>query len=160
MPFLERPAGNECSGKPGAWYSAEETMGNWEIPNKLYFSIGDVCKLVKLEPYVLRFWEKEFPSLSPAKGSNGRRMYRRKDVEMVMTIKLLLYEQGFTISGARKVLSEKKGNHPHMPADGRPSPSDPPSQKPLSDRRSVLMETIRQLKNELRSILTILSGRC
>ena len=53
-----------------------------EIPNKLYFRIGEVCRLLKLEPYVLRFWESEFPTLSPTKGANGRRMYRKKDVEM------------------------------------------------------------------------------
>src|SRR5262245_34223606 len=79
-----------------------------EIPNKLYFRIGEVCRLLKLEPYVLRFWESEFPTLSPAKGANGRRMYRKKDVEMVVTIKDLLYERGFTIAGARKVLSSRK----------------------------------------------------
>jgi hypothetical protein len=69
-------------------------MGELAIPNKLFFRIGEVCKLLSLEPYVLRFWEKEFPTLAPTKGANGRRMYRKKDVEMVITIRHLLYTQG------------------------------------------------------------------
>jgi len=134
--------------------------GNFEIPNKLYFSIGDVCKLVKLEPYVLRFWEREFPSLSPAKGSNGRRMYRRKDVEMVMTIRSLLYEQGFTISGAKRILSGKKGSLTQLMPAGKPSPENASLQKPLTGGHPEPSEALRQLKNELRNILTILKGRC
>ncbi len=101
-----------------------------EIPNKLYFRIGEVCRLLKLEPYVLRFWESEFPSLSPTKGANGRRMYRKKDVEMVVTIKDLLYERGFTIAGARKVLSSRKDAAAAIPAVARlpekPGPAGPP----------------------------------
>jgi DNA-binding transcriptional MerR regulator len=131
-----------------------------EIPEKLYFSIGDVCRLLNLEPHVLRFWEKEFPVLSPSKGANGRRMYRRRDVEMAIVIKKLLYEQGFTIAGARKALAEKKasalavspspaGNAPPqaaLSAPTRPSGADP--------------DVFKQLKSDLRSILTILNRRC
>src|SRR5215510_14566566 len=80
-------------------------MRELAIPNKLFFRIGEVCKLLTLEPYVLRFWEKEFPTLTPTKGANGRRMYRKKDVEMVITIRHLLYTQGFTIAGAKKVIA-------------------------------------------------------
>jgi DNA-binding transcriptional MerR regulator len=130
--------------------------GDFEIPNKLYFSIGAVCKLVKLEPYVLRFWEREFPSLSPAKGSNGRRMYRRKDVEMVMTIRSLLYEQGFTISGARRILFGKKGSFTQQIPAGKPSDENPIPRKTSTDGHPEPSETLRQLKNELRNILTIL----
>jgi DNA-binding transcriptional MerR regulator len=74
------------------------------IPDKLYFRIGDVAKLCGVEPYVLRFWQTEFPSLKPHKGGTGQRLYRRKDVEMALRIKGLLYEQGFTIPGARQAL--------------------------------------------------------
>ncbi|HXR97095.1 MAG TPA: MerR family transcriptional regulator [Terriglobales bacterium] len=80
------------------------------IPDKLYFRIGEVAKLAELEPYVLRFWETEFPSLRPNKSGKGQRLYRRKEVELVFQIKSLLYQQGFTIEGARKKLkSEHEG---------------------------------------------------
>ncbi len=74
------------------------------IPDKLYFRIGEVSTLCKLPAYVLRFWETEFPQLKPVKSSTGQRMYRRKEVETVMRIKQLLYEEGFTIAGARQQL--------------------------------------------------------
>src|SRR6202050_4372984 len=78
-----------------------------EIPDKLYFRIGDVAKLAGLKPYGLRFWETEFPGLGPGKSGTGNRLYRRKDVEMVLEIKRLLYEQRFTIEGARKFLDAR-----------------------------------------------------
>lgn len=74
------------------------------IPDKLYFRIGEVSELTGLEAYVLRFWEKEFPMLRPVKSSSGHRMYRRKDLELLLEIKRLLYQEGFTIEGARKKL--------------------------------------------------------
>jgi len=74
------------------------------VPDKLYFRIGEVARLCKLPTYVLRFWETEFPQLKPGKSSTGQRMYRRRDVENVLSIKKLLYQDGFTIAGARHVL--------------------------------------------------------
>jgi DNA-binding transcriptional MerR regulator len=74
------------------------------IPNKLYFKIGEVSNLLTVEPYVLRFWETEFPKLAPKKTDKGQRMYRRKDVELLLQIKHLLYEKKFTIEGARQFL--------------------------------------------------------
>src|SRR6201993_4902028 len=74
------------------------------IPEKLYFRIGEVARLCRLPAYVLRFWETEFPQLKPGKSSTGQRMYRRRDVEVVVNIKRLLYEDGFTIAGARQLL--------------------------------------------------------
>jgi DNA-binding transcriptional MerR regulator len=74
------------------------------IPDKLYFRIGEVATLCRLPAYVLRFWETEFSQLKPVKSSTGQRMYRRRDVESVLRIKQLLYEKGFTISGARQQL--------------------------------------------------------
>ena len=86
------------------------------IPDKLYFRIGDVAQLCNLPAYVLRFWETEFPQLKPVKSSTGQRMYRRKDVENVLQIKKLLYEEGFTISGARQHLrGETKGQKKQAP---------------------------------------------
>ncbi len=81
------------------------------IPDKLYFRIGEVAQLAGVEPYVLRFWESEFPQLAPKKSGSGHRLYRRKEVEMVFEVKRLLYEKRFTIEGARLHFeqSKKKG---------------------------------------------------
>ena len=74
-----------------------------EIPDKLYFRIGDVARLCEVPAYVLRFWETEFPQLKPNKGGTGQRLYRKRDVETALRIKSLLYDQGYTIPGARQV---------------------------------------------------------
>lgn len=78
--------------------------GTPDIPDKLYFKIGEVGDLLGVEPYVLRYWESEFPQLSPKKSGTGHRLYRRKDVELLLRIKQLLYEKRFTIEGARQTL--------------------------------------------------------
>src|ERR1041384_5750431 len=78
-----------------------------EIPDKLYFRIGEVARLAGIKPYVLRFWESEFAGLGPKKSGTGHRLYRRKDVELVLEIKRLLYEKRYTIEGARKFLETK-----------------------------------------------------
>src|SRR5579885_3342328 len=75
-----------------------------EIPDKLYFKIGEVSELLGVEPYVLRYWETEFAVLSPKKSGTGHRLYRRKDVELLLRIKHLLYEKKFTIEEARQSL--------------------------------------------------------
>lgn len=77
------------------------------IPEKLFFRIGEVCDLIKVQPHVLRYWETEFPMLAPQKNRAGQRVYRRKDVEMVLRIRDLLYEDKFTIAGAKKRLLEE-----------------------------------------------------
>ncbi|HMG36357.1 MAG TPA: MerR family transcriptional regulator [Blastocatellia bacterium] len=77
------------------------------IPEKLFFRIGEVCELIKVQPHVLRYWETEFPMLAPQKNRAGQRVYRRKDVEMVLRIRDLLYEEKFTIAGAKKKLLEE-----------------------------------------------------
>src|SRR5579863_9666804 len=78
-----------------------------EIPDKLYFRIGEVARLAGIKPYVLRFWETEFPSLGPRKSGTGHRLYRRKEVELVLEIKHLLHEKRYTIEGARKFLDAR-----------------------------------------------------
>jgi DNA-binding transcriptional MerR regulator len=78
--------------------------GASEIPDKLYFKIGEVSELLGVEPYVLRYWESEFPQLAPKKSGTGHRLYRRKDVELLLRIKQLLYDKRFTIAGARQSL--------------------------------------------------------
>jgi DNA-binding transcriptional MerR regulator len=76
------------------------------IPNKQYFKIGEVSSLTRLEPYVLRYWETEFKTIRPVRFGSNQRMYRRKDVETILEIRKLLYEEGFTIAGARKKLAQ------------------------------------------------------
>lgn len=84
------------------------TTTNIEIPNRLFFRIGDVAELIGVKPYVLRYWETEFPSISPQKSSSGQRVYKRGDVETLAKIKKLLYEERYSIEGARKRLKELK----------------------------------------------------
>ncbi len=78
------------------------------VPKKLYYKIREVCEIVGVEAHVLRFWETEFPALSPPKSKSGQRTYRPKDIELLLRIRKLLYEEGFTIAGARKQLSAEK----------------------------------------------------
>ncbi len=114
------------------------------IPDKLYFRIGEVATLCRLPAYVLRFWETEFPQLKPVKSSTGQRMYRKRDVESVVRIKKLLYEDGFTIAGARAQLREE--TKPDRTQTALPFPVNP----------SV---NVAHLRHELQQILHILSAR-
>src|SRR6516164_6190055 len=103
-----------------------------EIPDRLFFKISEVCQIVGVEAYVLRFWETEFPGLAPGKSKAGHRVYKKKDVENILRVKELLYDRGFTIAGARKHLSK--------------------SRPKKADRDEVLM----QVRRELQDILTLL----
>jgi DNA-binding transcriptional MerR regulator len=114
------------------------------IPDKLYFRIGEVASLCRLPAYVLRFWETEFPQLKPVKSSTGQRMYRKRDVESVVRIKKLLYEDGFTIAGARVQLREE------TKADRTQSALPFPVSSSVS---------VAHLRNELQQILHILAAR-
>ena len=107
-----------------------ETEG---IPDKQYFKIGEVSALTKLEPYVLRYWETEFKMIRPVRFGSNQRMYRRKDVETILEIKKLLYDEGFTIAGARKKLlhnsKKEKKSLPNIesPRTGSADRSDAPA---------------------------------
>jgi DNA-binding transcriptional MerR regulator len=117
--------------------------GEVVVPDKLYFRIGEVSRLCGMPSYVLRFWETEFPQLKPSKGSTGQRMYRKVDVENVLRVKKLLYDQGFTIAGARQQLraevKRKQTALPFVPAASRAE--------------------LRHVRQGLREILGILAGR-
>ena len=78
------------------------------MPEKIYFKIGEVSEIVGVEPYVLRYWETEFDLLKPSKAPSKHRLYKKRDVELLLDIKRLLYTEGFTIEGARKKLREVK----------------------------------------------------
>src|SRR3989441_10580892 len=86
-----------------------------QIPNKLFFKIGEVCEITDTQPYVLRYWESEFTALAPAKNSSGQRIYRRRDIEAVLRIKQLLYDEGFTIAGAKKRLEMEMAGKAETP---------------------------------------------
>src|SRR5580698_2754406 len=135
-----------------------------EIPDKLYFRIGDVAKLAGIKPYVLRFWETEFPALGPRKSGTGHRLYRRKDVEMVLEIKRLLYEQRFTIEGARKHL-ETRPKPEAAGASGKPAkrrsakaaPTAPAKgQADLFGGGAEMTDLLNVVRKELREIATLL----
>ena len=105
------------------------------IPGKRYFTIGEVSDLCLVKPHVLRYWEQEFPQLNPVKRRGNRRYYQRQDVLMIRQIRTLLYEQGFTIGGARLKLSAEQ----------------PKAQNPE------YKHTLRQIRSELEELLSVLS---
>src|SRR5262245_29796736 len=99
-----------------------------QIPNKLFFKIGEVCEITDTQPYVLRYWESEFPALAPAKNSSGQRIYRRRDIETVLRIMQLLYDEGFTIAGAKKRLeAELTGRTPTPQTEAAKSDTPAPA---------------------------------
>ena len=115
-----------------------------EIPDKLYFRIGEVSDLVGVEPYVLRYWETEFPAVGPKKSDTGHRMYRRKEVELLLRIKHLLYEKRYTIEGARQTLqTEGRASKPRAP---KRSQQELFSNDPLPEIRRELDEILQLLK--------------
>lgn len=126
-----------------------------KIPNKLFFKIGEVCELTDTQPYVLRYWESEFPSLAPAKNSSGQRIYRRRDIETVLRIKQLLYEEGFTIAGAKKRLeAEAAGRTPTPQSQAAAVPGADPAA--AGDGEDKTRAALREVKEQLREILTLL----
>lgn len=112
------------------------------IPDKTYFKIGEVARLADIKTSVLRYWETEFPFLSPEKSSAGQRLYTRQDIEMVQQIKQLLYHEKYTIEGVRKKFSPRKAASVRLT-----TPADP------SHDLQTLLRTVRQ---ELRAIRAIL----
>ena len=131
---------------PRARHSADDLPSQVFIPDKLYFRIGEVSKLTHTKPFVLRFWETEFPSLKPNKSKSGHRLYRRQDIELVLEIKRLLYTKGFTISGARKHLATSSKGEAQQQSHLFLSALD--------------AAELRAMRHELQSILTMLSRKC
>jgi len=123
------------------------------VPQKLYYRIGDVCRIVGVEAYVLRYWETEFPSLAPRKNKAGQRTYRPKDIELLLMIRKLLYEDGFTIAGARKQLARGSKAEAEREAAKRstiPGATAKPAKPAASGQR------LNQVREELENILTLL----
>jgi DNA-binding transcriptional MerR regulator len=129
------------------------------IPDRLYFKIGDVARICELETYVLRFWETQFPQLKPNKGGTGQRLYRRRDVELVLDIKRLVHAEGYTIAGARQALEQ---NHRRDLGLQREAKREPQSRLPLpgsesAKRLDAVAATIGHARAELREIAALLA---
>src|SRR6266851_1791449 len=131
-----------------------------KIPNKLFFKIGEVCEITDTQPYVLRYWESEFPALAPAKNTSGQRIYRRRDIETVLRIKQLLYEEGFTIAGAKKRLEmEMAGRTPSpssAPQGGNGGDGAAASAASGASGSDATKKALHEIRDQLREILTIL----
>lgn len=113
------------------------------IPDKLYFKIGEVAKMADVPTHVLRYWESEFSGINPKRANSKQRLYRRQDVELILSIKTLLHDQGYTIAGARKLL-ESGANPAQAIAEGKPMPA----------KVSNTLQTIKQELKELQDLLT------
>jgi DNA-binding transcriptional MerR regulator len=147
------------------------------IPEKLFFKIGEVCELAGVQAHVLRYWESEFPMLAPQKNRAGQRVYRKRDVEIALRIKELLYEDQYTIAGAKKrlandlraggkfrVVSSDEGEETSddsllppslLSAEPRIFPAGPsPAARTAEDRQA-----LRQVASELRELLSLLEGK-
>jgi DNA-binding transcriptional MerR regulator len=142
------------------------------IPDKLFFKIGEVCDLVGVQAHVLRYWETEFPMLQPQKNRARQRTYRRKDVEMALRIKELLYDEGFTIAGAkRKLMTEGRASTSRLqivPPGAtasemnqalapEPQPEPPPIASPASSTSRLSRDTIKRLRAMAEDLLTSLN---
>ena len=120
-------------------------MDQVEISNKLYFRIGEVAKIVGVKPYVLRYWETEFPILKPGKTPSRHRLYRRRDVETLLDIKRLLYEEGFTIAGAKKRLKDGQRLSDEVPPLSQAEPAVSLPIRPDRQQRKILTAIHRDI---------------
>ncbi len=130
------------------------------IPNKLYFRINDVAEICGIQPYILRYWESEFPMLRPERDEKGERRYRKSDIELILQIKKLVYEQKFTLAGARqqlKAMRRGSGAAATPPPESAPAPQEPPR---VADAEWVreMTQTIGQLREELTAVYRLLSS--
>ena len=120
------------------------------IPDRLYFKIGDVARICKVEAYVLRFWESQFPQLKPNKSGTGQRLYRRRDVEIALEIKRLVYGEGYTLSGARHALGQPRRSESPVGASAAKAES--------GNKRDSVAATIGRARAELREIAGMLAA--
>ena len=138
------------------------------IPDRLYFKIGDVARICGLETYVLRFWESQFPQLKPNKSGTGQRLYRRREVELVLEIKRLVHAEGYTLPGARQALEQhnRRSGSPELKAQQETRPESqsgasvrrPAAQAGSSPRMDAIAATIGHARAELREIAGLLAA--
>jgi DNA-binding transcriptional MerR regulator len=135
------------------------------IPDRLYFKIGDVARILDLETYVLRFWETQFPQLKPNKSGTGQRLYRRRDVELILEIKRLVHCDGYTLAGARQALAQNSAQR-HSPQPRVVQPSAQPDSQPRlplvanasTQRFDSAAAAIGHIRAELREIASLLAS--
>lgn len=146
-------------------------VGKVRVQKRLYYKIGEACKALGIQPYVLRYWETEFPALAPSKSRSGQRVYSEKELEIIRRIKELLYSEGYTIAGAKKKLegelasgslgepeeaqtaqttepAEPAAPPPPLPAPARRSRPQPRSAEPVPAAPEAVPETLRQGEEE------------
>lgn len=126
------------------------------IPDKNLFRIGEVSRLTGTKAFVLRYWETEFPTLEPVKSDSGHRMYRREDIETVFEIKRLLYDEGFTIAGARRHLAEHNGA---TEPSGEVASAAPPAREQAHGLTRAQRKCLLDLREELLAVLTLLESQ-
>ena len=131
-------------------------MAKGKYPDKLYYKIGEVCRITDSQPYVLRFWESEFPQLSPQKNKAGQRVYRKKDIQLIFKIKNLLYDEEFTIAGARKKLgmAEPQVKEEEMPLFHEKGKGKKP--KKAKEQKGSTQAKLERLETQLENILELL----
>lgn len=128
-------------------------MNDIQIPEKQYFKIGEVSALTDLEPYVLRYWETEFKNIRPVRMGSNQRMYRRRDLETILEIKHLLYEEGFTIAGAKKKIVHHRGEKEAHPVKEPVAPATPSA----ASKKEPLRGLLKSVRHELLEIRQLLS---
>jgi len=130
------------------------------IPDRLYFKIGDVARLCGVEPYVLRFWETQFPQLKPNKSGTGQRLYRRREVELALEIKRLVHGEGYTISGARHALegTHRQKSQPAASKNKAISPESTTRAGETAKPPEAVAAAVGRIRAELREIVSLLSA--
>ena len=123
---------------------------------KDFYRIGEVARLTNLKPFVLRYWETEFPMLEPVKSPSGHRLYRQEDVELVLRIKRLLYDEGFTIAGARRHLREQNGS---TESDAASSSAGSSATESSGAAQMLSRKMLLDLRDSLRAFLTLLERK-
>jgi len=157
-----------------AQHSHQRAVESPTIPDRLYFKIGDVARICGLETYVLRFWESQFPQLKPNKGGTGQRLYRRREVELVLEIKRLVHEEGYTLPGARHALEQQSRRAGAQDAKGPQEAKNPqdarqelklnppsrlaPAAGAAAPRSEAVTATIGRARAELREIAALLAA--
>lgn len=122
---------------------------DFQIPDKLYYKIGEVAKFTGVKTHVLRYWETEFKTIRPNKSRSNQRLYRRQDVELILRLKDLLYNQGFTIAGARKKLREKPAKNVVAPVAEKPSKANASDQMALPLAVSYDPKILKEIRQDI-----------
>ncbi len=131
---------------------SEETNGQPsfpDVPEKMFYKIRDVARIVDVKPHVLRYWESEFPSLKPQKNRNGQRIYTRKDIDVALEIKQLLHVEKYSIAGARQFLKRRRGS-------GEPPPREEEAVPASVGERGEVVATLKEVRQGLADLLETL----